>query len=349
MGDFRCNAVVSYHSEQSHRQGLANRETCNLGPAESPGQAWCLYCCRVWRTRSKCCPTLLALSKALPPTLACKTLSTPNRQNPRRPNPATCPNCDAWPGLVVDPVTGTLQPFPAEVRSLLSNEGLRLCESSASTPIEVRMSCEPVATPFQTFLIVASGQRPLGPRDKLLLAGRDIIDPFNLLTIVGSSALAIASNADSVYGPGMPGFAKDMGVSFTQDLTGEFFGTFLIPSLAHQDPRFHRMPNASMQRRVAHAIYQVVWTQSDTGRPMFNYATVVGTFADDLVSDLYVPGRRHDASATTARVTTALASDPIDNFISEFLPDLARHVNIRVAFVQRIINRVALEEGQTRF
>ncbi len=232
---------------------------------------------------------------------------------------------------------------------MFSNEGLRLCESNASTPIEIRMSCEPVATPFQTFLIVASGQRPLTPRDKLLLAGRDIIDPFNLLTIVGSSAIAIASNADSVYGPGMPGFAKDMGVSFTQDLTGEFFGTFLIPSLAHQDPRFHRMPNASLQRRATHAIYQVVWTQSDTGKPMFNYATVVGTLADDLVSDLYVPGRRHNASATAARVTTALASDPIDNFISEFLPDLARHVNIRVAFVQRIINRVALDEGQTRF
>ena len=181
------------------------------------------------------------------------------------------------------------------------------------------------------------------------MAGKDIVDPFNILTIVGGSAVAIASNADSVYGPGMPGFARDMGVSFAQDVTGEFFGTFLIPSLAGQDPRFHRMPNASLQRRLAHAVYQVVWTQGDTGKPMFNYATVVGTMADDLVSDFYVPGRRHNASATAARLSTALATDPIDNFVAEFLPDIARHVNIHVVFVQRIINRVALDQNQARF
>ena len=56
-----------------------------------------------------------------------------------------------------------------------------------------------------------------------------------------------------------------MGVSYTQDITGEFFGTFLIPSIVHQDPHYHRMPDASMKRRIAHALYQVVWTQGDNG------------------------------------------------------------------------------------
>ena len=41
---------------------------------------------------------------------------------------------------------------------------------------------------------------------------------------------------------GLKGFAKYSGVSITEDMTGEFFGTFLVPSLMHQDPHYHREP-----------------------------------------------------------------------------------------------------------
>ena len=49
--------------------------------------------------------------------------------------------------------------------------------------------------------------------------------------------------------------------------------------------------------------------------------------------------------ASTARIATSLATDPIGNAITEFVPDLARHVNVQVVIVQRIINRVAIAEG----
>jgi hypothetical protein len=38
-----------------------------------------------------------------------------------------------------------------------------------------------------------------------LLAGKDVIDPFNLLIIGGLSAISIAADADSSYGSGMKG------------------------------------------------------------------------------------------------------------------------------------------------
>jgi len=248
----------------------------------------------------------------------------------------------------VDPPQSSPANALGQLDPLLFLPAKPVCPPNACTFSGSKMCCQPAPDLFSEFL-KQSGPPPLTPRDKLILAGKHVIDPFNILTIVGSSAIAIASNSDSVYGPGMPGFAREMGVSFAEDFTSEFFGTFLIPSLVGQDPHYHRMPNASMRRRVAHAIYQVVWTQGDTGRPMFNYANTFGTVADDLISDLYVPGRRHSAGATAARVGTSLATDPIDNFISEFLPDLASHVNVRIVFVQRIINRVALDEGQTHF
>jgi hypothetical protein len=126
---------------------------------------------------------------------------------------------------------------------------------------------------------------------------------------------------------------------------GEFFGTFLIPSIAHQDPHYHRMPEGKIPRRILHATSQVFWTQSDSGHGMLNYANLVGFAVSDEISNLYVPGRETDASATASRYVIGLATAPIGNYIIEFVPDVARHIHIQVVILQRIINQVAREEG----
>ena len=187
--------------------------------------------------------------------------------------------------------------------------------------------------------------KPLTPKEKGWLAIRNVVDPFNAITILGSSAIAVGSDPDSPYGPGMRGFGKSVGVSYAQDMTAEFFGTFLIPSLAHQDPHYHRMPSASIPRRVGHALLQVVWTQGDDGKGMPNYANLFGYAIDDEVSNLYVPGRETNLPASAERYGIGLGTAPIDNFITEFVPDVASHIHVRVVLIQRIIDQVARSEG----
>jgi hypothetical protein len=183
------------------------------------------------------------------------------------------------------------------------------------------------------------------PRELGRLAVRGVIDPFNLLTIVGTSAYTVATDAHSPYGPGAFGIAKVSGVALTQDMTNAFFETFLIPSIDHQDPHYHRMPNAPMKWRIAHCIYQPFWTDSDTGKGMVNYSTVVGDVLDEAVDSSYVPYTRTGWGPSADRIAVNLATTPIGNFVSEFVPDVARHINLNVVFVQRIVNRVAVEEG----
>ncbi len=189
--------------------------------------------------------------------------------------------------------------------------------------------------------------KALSPKQKLWLATRNILDPFNGITILGSSAIDVGSNAHGPYGPGMSGFARNVGVSSAQDITGEFFGTFLIPSVVHQDPHYHRLPNASIKRRIAHALYQVVWTQGDDGKGMLNYANLVGFAIDDEIGNLYVPGQQTKLPASAARYGIGLAIAPVDNFITEFVPDVARRIHVRIVLVQRIINRVADTGGSS--
>jgi hypothetical protein len=193
---------------------------------------------------------------------------------------------------------------------------------------------------FERFL-TGPEVKPLTPKEKARLAARKVLDPFNALTIVSLSAIAVGSDAHSPYGPGMKGLGRNVGVSYTQDMTGEFFGTFLIPSIVHQDPRYHRMPRASIPRRVEHAIVQVVWTRGDNGKGMVNYADLVGFAFDEEIGNLYVPGQQTDLPSSAKRYGIDLATAPIDNFIMEFLPDVARRIHIHVVLIQRIVNLVA--------
>jgi hypothetical protein len=243
----------------------------------------------------------------------------------------------------VSPPAPGLMPVPPASRPNIFGMPSQ-CLPDSSSPAQTMMSCQPSVPIFARFLDSAT-PLPLTPKQKFILAARDVVDPFNLLTIGAVSAFSIADNAESHYGPGFHGFAKNAGVSLTQDMTGEFFGTFLIPALAHQDPHYHRMPNLSLRKRILHVIDEVVIAQSDDGPPMFNYATVFGTIGTNALGNLYVPGRNHSFGASIARISTSLATDPIGNAITEFVPDLARHVNFQVVIVQRLINRVAIAEG----
>jgi hypothetical protein len=204
--------------------------------------------------------------------------------------------------------------------------------------------CEPGHEAFNNYL-AQNAITHYTPRQLALLAYRGVADPFNLLTIAGTSAISVASDSHSNYGPGLKGWAKQSGVSLTQDMTGEFVGTFLIPSIDHQDPHFHRMPNAPMRWRILHCAYQIVWTQNDQGKGMVNYSSIVGSVVDEAVDVAYVPYQRVGWGPAAERVATNLATAPIGNYVTEFLPEVASRINLKVVFVQRIINRVALESG----
>jgi hypothetical protein len=187
----------------------------------------------------------------------------------------------------------------------------------------------------------ANGPKGLTARDKAWLAVRDLVDPFNLITIGGEAAISVAIDSHNPYGPGMRGYGYYVGSSFTQDMTGEFFGTFAIPAIAHQDPHYHRMEGQPIMRRARHAALQILWTESDNGKGMPNYANLVGFPVEDAFANLYVPGRHTNARADAERYGTALGTAPIGNFVNEFLPDVASHIHVQIVILQRIINQVA--------
>jgi hypothetical protein len=253
------------------------------------------------------------------------------------PNVDTPQQSNQQPGFPpVSPEERRLPPSPEEHPSIPSLPAP--CQTDISTSAPDNISCAKSVDYFHRFAV--AGVHPLTPRQKGKLAFRNTIDPYNFTTIAAFSAISVASDPHSDYGPGIPGFARNFGVAYCETAVGQFFGTFLIPSITHQDPHYHRMPNASYTRRTFHAIAQVVWAQSDYGDGMPNYSVLIGTAIGNGLGNLYVPGRDTSLDAGVARYFTAIATDPIDNFITEFLPDVARHVNVHIVLLQQVVNGV---------
>jgi hypothetical protein len=259
-------------------------------------------------------------------------VSAPPQQHERQTSPGFPP---------ISPVPTRLPPSPGEHPSIPSLAPSCHAEVCTSTPAHA--CCARDVNYFQRF--VDAGIHPLTPRQKGYLAFRNAIDPYNFATIGFFSAISVASDPNSPYGPGFPGFGRNFGVAYTESAVGEFFGTFLIPSIAHQDPHYHRLPNASYGRRILHVITQVAWAQSDYGIGMPNYANLVGSAVDEGLGNLYVPGRDKSWGSAVARYSTGIATDPIGNLITEFLPDVARRVNVRIVLVQQIVNQVEKSNG----
>lgn len=266
-------------------------------------------------------PPAAVLARAQAHAPAAALPDAPQAQTPAKPAPSSLPPCK--------PVKNTP---PGQTPSAQSSP--QPCRKIPNIP---------VVNWFARFL-TGPAVKPLSPAEKARLAARNFIDPFNAVTILGTSAFSVAADSHSAFGPGMTGFGRYVGVSYSEDLTGEFFGTFLIPSIVHQDPHYHRMPSASIAHRLRHTVVQVFWTKGDNGGNMVNYANIVGFAMEGAISNTYVPGQDTRFPASATRYALGLATAPAENLITEFLPDIARHIHIRVVIIQRIINQAALSQ-----
>jgi hypothetical protein len=200
--------------------------------------------------------------------------------------------------------------------------------------------CSNLVYPYQKFL-GTNVVIPLTWQEKGYLALNNLADPANFGTIVGISAISVAADSHSAYGPGLKGFGKSVGISYVQDVSSQFFRGFTFPILFHQDPRYFRMPNAPLTKRILYSVSRTVVSRHDDGSTMPNYSVLLDYPLEAVLANQYVPGVHTDLSSTLTRIATGYALDPVNNLLDEFLPDVASHVHVRIIFVQRILNNIA--------
>jgi hypothetical protein len=142
------------------------------------------------------------------------------------------------------------------------------------------------------------------------------------------------------YGSGLQGFAKRYGALLADRDASSFFGTFLFPSLLHQDPRYFRLgPASSIWHRTAYAISRTVLTRNDAGGTTFNSSLLFSVVASQSLKNLYYPEQQRGFAVTLQRSGNALLGNMQDNLSREFLPDveafLWKHVPARLKRLER--------------
>lgn len=173
------------------------------------------------------------------------------------------------------------------------------------------------------FTTVESGN-PIPPVDahqKFRMASLNTFDPF-VYPFVGVMALTSRS-----YGGGTTGFVKQYAASLSDNITGNFMTTAIMPSLLHQDPRYFERGTGGFLHRLAYAASRTAITRGDSGTRQVNVSEIAGTMTAAGLSNLYYPADKRTMRDTLERYAMQVTWDSLSNELKEFWPDIRRRLH----------------------
>ena len=140
------------------------------------------------------------------------------------------------------------------------------------------------------------------------------------------AALGQASDSPHGYGQGGDGYAKRFGSSMARGASTNFFGTFVLASALHQDPRFFPERDPTFGRSVKYSLQRLVVTRNDDGRDVANWSGLMGPLLSEGLANAYWPERERTAGQTFQRYGTDLAVQLGENMLREYWPVFFRKV-----------------------
>jgi hypothetical protein len=164
--------------------------------------------------------------------------------------------------------------------------------------------------------------------DKFQLFLQNSADPLSFMGAAWNAGTAQLGHDDKAYHMGAAGFGKRYSAAVTDNITGEFFSTFLYPSLFHQDPRYYRQGAGGFKSRLGHALIHRFISQSDLGVRMPNYSEWFGTASSTALSNLYHPGNLRGFGPSASRVSFSVGNDMAWDVLREFWPEVAHKLHL---------------------
>jgi hypothetical protein len=168
---------------------------------------------------------------------------------------------------------------------------------------------------------------PLTKGQKFKLFLEDTYDPFEWIWSGAEAGFEQAAGEQKSYRQGAAGYAKRFGAAMADESTGEFFGTFLLPTVLRQDPRYFRKGEGSFSGRLGYALTRVAVTRSDSGKRQFNWSYIGGTLISGGLSNLYYPREDRGFGLTMSRSGIAILAAAGVAAGKEFWPDVERKLH----------------------
>jgi hypothetical protein len=179
------------------------------------------------------------------------------------------------------------------------------------------------------FPSIATRSEPLSTGEKFKLFVNESISPPNFITSAISAGFGQARNSPEAYGQGASGYFDRFGSSMGRGASNSFFGTFVLASVLHQDPRYFPHTNPTFWSSVKYAAKRVVITRKDNGESTFNTSGLVGILAGETLANTYLPRSEQTGGDTLERFASDVGWQFAGNVFKEYWPTLFKSLGLK--------------------
>ena len=174
---------------------------------------------------------------------------------------------------------------------------------------------------------IALSTEPLSTGQKFQLFVDNSISVHTITWAALGSSVGQADNSPTGFGQGWDAYAKRFGSSMARQSSGEFFGTFVLASALHLDPRFYPEANPSFGHAVKYSVQRVFVTRTDDGRDVANWSGLAGPLMAEGLANVYWPERNRTVGDTFLRFGLDIATRAGGNMLREYWPVFYGKIN----------------------
>jgi hypothetical protein len=178
------------------------------------------------------------------------------------------------------------------------------------------------------FPSIATTKGPLSSKEKFELFADESVAPSRFLSSAAGAAIGQAQNSLAGFGQGWSGYGKRFGSSMATAASTNFFGTYLISSALHRDPRYFVTLHGGVGHRIGYALSRIVVSRTDEGKDAANWAGMLGPLLAESLANSYLPVSEQTAGRTFQRYGIRIGLNTASNALREYWPTIFRNLRI---------------------
>jgi hypothetical protein len=175
---------------------------------------------------------------------------------------------------------------------------------------------------------IASSPGSLSTKQKFELFADESVAPSRFLSSAAGAMIGQAKNSLPDYGQGMSGYGKRFGSSMASAASNNFFGTFVIASVMHTDPRYFVTLHGGAGRRIGYALSRIVVSRQDSGKAGVNWPGILGPLVAETLANSYLPVKEQTGARTLQRYGIRIGLNTASNALREYWPTIFRSLRI---------------------
>src|SRR5713101_2412154 len=175
---------------------------------------------------------------------------------------------------------------------------------------------------------IATSVGPLSVKQKFELFADESVAPSRFLSSAAGAGISQARNSLDAYGQGAEGYGKRFGSSMATAASNNFFGTFVMSSLLHRDPRYFVTLHGGAGHRIGYALSRIVVARTDEGKDAANWAGMLGPLLAESLANNYLPVKEQTAGRTFQRYGIRIGLNTASNALREYWPTIFRNLRI---------------------